>query len=485
MCGRCARLPKEAWGRADTNRAMSFEPTIEEQELLADTFASERTGMTRRELSAGVLLGLGLFAAVAALWLLQPVDSIDPLPAGLSVLVLVLASRVSFDTSFGFTGLTQVAFVPLLFAMPPAAVPLAVVFALALARVPDALRGQIPFSRLLQATGNAWFSVGPAAVFVAAGTAPLHAGAGLLIAALAAEFIGDFAASSLRFWLARGASLAMQLREAWVYLIDAALSGVGLVVARQVHTEPAAVLAVVPLLGLFALLAHERRQRLESLLELNNAYRGTALVLGDVVEADDSYTGRHCKSVLVLALEVAERLGVEGSERRNLEFAALLHDVGKISVPKEIVNKPGKLTEQEWEIIKAHTIEGQRILERVGGFMREVGLVVRSHHERWDGAGYPDRLAGEEIPEGARIIAACDTWNAMRTDRSYRRALSHEVAMAELLAASGTQLDPHVVEALVAVIVEGEVSGEELHLAPRSHSRLLLGAPETAGQPAA
>jgi HD-GYP domain-containing protein (c-di-GMP phosphodiesterase class II) len=92
------------------------------------------------------------------------------------------------------------------------------------------------------------------------------------------------------------------------------------------------------------------------------------------------------------------------------------------------------------------------MLSRVGGFMREVGMIVRSHHERWDGGGYPDGLAGEEIPLEARIITCCDSWNAMRTDRAYRRALSHEVALAELCAGSGTQFDPHVVQALLSVV---------------------------------
>ena len=103
-------------------------------------------------------------------------------------------------------------------------------------------------------------------------------------------------------------------------------------------------------------------------------------------------------------------------------------------------------------MIKTHTIEGERMLSRVGGFMREVGLIVRSHHERWDGGGYPDGLAGEAIPLEARIITCCDSWNAMRTDRSYRRALSREVALAELRAGCGTQFDPRVVAALLAVV---------------------------------
>ena len=108
-------------------------------------------------------------------------------------------------------------------------------------------------------------------------------------------------------------------------------------------------------------------------------------------------------------------------------------------------------------IIKTHTVEGQRMLERIGGFMGEVGQIVRSHHERWDGDGYPDGLAGEQIPLEARIIACCDSWSAMRTDRSYRKALSYEVARAEIVANSGRQFDPRVAEAFLRIV---EHSGE-------------------------
>ena len=240
----------------------------------------------------------------------------------------------------------------------------------------------------------------------------------------------------------RGVTFASVLSATWVYGIDAALSGVALLVAEDIHTTPMSAVALVPLLGLLAVFAHERHQRLQSMLELSSAYRGTALVLGDVIEADDGYTGEHCKSVVSLALEVAEHLGLSPERQRNLEFAALLHDVGKIAIPKEIINKPGKLDPHEWTIIKTHTVEGQKMLERVGGFMRQVGLIVRSHHERWDGGGYPDGLAGEDIPLEARIITCCDTWNAMRTDRPYRKALSHDVAVAELVSNAGGQFDP-------------------------------------------
>ena len=239
-------------------------------------------------------------------------------------------------------------------------------------------------------------------------------------------------------------------------MIDAALSGIALVVAEDIHTAPIAALSLVPLLGLLAVFAHERRKRLQSMLELSSAYRGTALVLGDVIEADDGYTGEHCKSVVSLALELAEQLGLSPERQRNLEFAALLHDVGKIAIPKEIINKPGKLDPHEWTIIKTHTLEGQKMLDRVGGFMREVGIIVRSHHERWDGGGYPDGLAGEQIPLEARIITCCDTWNAMRTDRPYRKALSHDVAVAELVANAGGQFDPYVVETFLKLVAPAE-----------------------------
>ena len=188
--------------------------------------------------------------------------------------------------------------------------------------------------------------------------------------------------------MVRRAPLREQLADArWVYSVDAALTpvallGVGVGVFGDGAWRP---LALMPLLALLAFFARERKARLEGIFELNRAYRGMAFVLGDVVEADDQYTGEHCKDVLELALAVGGQLGLDARRMRNLEFGALLHDVGKIAVPKEIINKPGTLTEDEFRIVKTHTIEGQRMLDRVGGFMREVGIIVRQHHERWDG----------------------------------------------------------------------------------------------------
>jgi HD-GYP domain-containing protein (c-di-GMP phosphodiesterase class II) len=169
-------------------------------------------------------------------------------------------------------------------------------------------------------------------------------------------------------------------------------------------------------------------------------------------EADDAYTGAHSHDVVSLVVAVSERLALDDAARRDAELTALLHGVGKVKVPKEILNKPGALTPQERAIVERHTTDGEQMLERVGGLLGHVGHLVRSCHERWDGAGYPDGLAGESIPLVSRIVCACDAFSAMRADRPYRRALSLESAVAELERCSGTQFDPAVVDALVAVV---------------------------------
>jgi putative nucleotidyltransferase with HDIG domain len=187
-------------------------------------------------------------------------------------------------------------------------------------------------------------------------------------------------------------------------------------------------------------------------VELGRAYRGTALLLRDLLEEDDEYTGHHTEDVVDLAGRVAEQMGVSEDVKRETELGALLHDIGKIHIPDAIINKPGKLDADEWAIMKTHTIEGQRMLDQVGGLLGTVGVVVRASHEDFDGTGYPDGLAGEQIPLAARIVSACDAFNAMTTTRSYRPAMPIEAAVAELRRCSGTQFDPHVIEALLVVV---------------------------------
>jgi HD-GYP domain-containing protein (c-di-GMP phosphodiesterase class II) len=432
---------------------MTKEPTLEEQQMLAETRRRADVKKAGGDLRVELAVNLVFIAAVAALFVLPSPQRWSPVGAVLSVIVMSLAVRVRFDTPFGFTVASQLAFVPMLFAIPMSFVPLAVAAVLATQILPRVLSGKIGPVRLLRSLANSWFAVGPALVFAIADVRPDAAGPLLLLAALLAQFAGDFLAAAVYFSIAQRVSMRSQLKGSlWVYAIDGALSVVGLVIAEELHTAPYVVLAVLPLLGLLRMFADERQARLGKLLELNETYRGTALLLGDVIAADDNYTGEHSEGVVGLALSVANALGLDPERRRNLEFGAMLHDVGKITIPKEIINKPGKLNPQEWEIVKTHPAEGQRMLERVGGFMTEVGEIVRAHHERWDGGGYPDGLAGEAIPLEARIITCCDSWSAMRTDRPYRGALSYEAAAEQMILHTGSQFDPAVVEAMLPVV---------------------------------
>jgi putative nucleotidyltransferase with HDIG domain len=264
-----------------------------------------------------------------------------------------------------------------------------------------------------------------------------------------AQFAFDFLGSAARAWVAFGIAPKAHVRlMAWVYGVDLALTTIALLTAIVAAEQPLALLVVLPLLALLAFLAQERRRRIDHALELGHAYRGTAFLLGDVIEADDEYTGNHSREVVSLTLAVADRLGLSARQRRSAELTALLHDVGKIRIPAEIINKPAALTAEERAVINTHTIEGERMLERVGGLLGEVGKLVRSCHERWDGQGYPDGLAGEDIPLVARIVCCCDAYNAMTTDRPYRAALPAAEALAEVEQNAGTQFDPRVVLAL-------------------------------------
>jgi len=247
--------------------------SLELQAVIADTLQEPGAKMTARERLVEAIVGGSFIATVACIWLLDPPHTFDLTAAAVCFVVLVAALRVRVDTPFGFTVPAQLAFVPLLFAMPVALVPIAVVAASALARVPDILSGETRLSRLGQSVGNAWFAVGPAAVFALARVPPDKASPALLVVALGAQFLVDFGVSGLRFAVGRGATLAAQLADSWVYVVDAGLSGIALLVAYDIHRAPLDPLALLPLLGLVAMFARERRERLESLLALNDAYR--------------------------------------------------------------------------------------------------------------------------------------------------------------------------------------------------------------------
>jgi len=165
----------------------------------------------------------------------------------------------------------------------------------------------------------------------------------------------------------------------------------------------------------------------------------------------DRYTGEHSNAVIEMAVGVARNLGCSETEVERIRAAALLHDIGKVAIPDRILHKPGPLTEEEWLLMREHPVIGERILRALPG-LGAVARIVRHEHERWDGRGYPDGLAGEAIPLGSRIVIAADTYHAITSDRPYRAARSHEEAVAELTRCAGSQFDPRVTATLVGFL---------------------------------
>jgi HD-GYP domain-containing protein (c-di-GMP phosphodiesterase class II) len=431
---------------------------VEHDALIEESRERAKTPLERRDSIVTALSAVGYLAAAATLQVFFPGDR-HPSVALLALLVAAyaVASKVEFEVGIGSAIPTQLVFVPMLFLLPPAMIPLSVAVGLLLGSVSDYLRGQDHPERALVIVASCWHAVGAALVIALAGE-PEAAWAvwPVLLAAVLAEFAFDFFGSAARAWFAFGIPPTAHVRlMAWVYGVDLALTPIALLTAIVAEDQPLALLVVLPLLALLAFLAQERKHRIDHALELGHAYRGTAFLLGDVIEADDEYTGSHSRQVVTLTLAVADRLGLSARQRRSAELTALLHDVGKIRIPAEIINKPGALSAEERAVINTHTIEGERMLDRVGGLLGEVGRLVRSCHERWDGGGYPDGLAGETIPLVARIVCCCDAYNAMTTDRPYRAALPEREALAEVERNSGTQFDPRVVSALAVAVSAG------------------------------
>jgi len=184
---------------------------------------------------------------------------------------------------------------------------------------------------------------------------------------------------------------------------------------------------------------------------LESYYVGTMASLQDAVEAKDHYTRGHTDRVMELAVALAMAVGIEGAELKTLQYAAALHDLGKLAVPEGILTKPDRLLPSEYAIMKEHPARADSILSHLR-FLDSARLIIRSHHERYDGKGYPDGLSGEEIPLGGRILTIVDSYDAMTSTRPYRKAMSPSEAMAEIRAGAGTQFDPRLVVAFVRVM---------------------------------
>jgi putative nucleotidyltransferase with HDIG domain len=419
------------------------------------SLADSRRRMDARQRRVELASALLSILAAAALAVLADAERAFDLPlAAAFVACYVGMASVAFNVGAGYVVPTQLIFIPMLLLLPTPFVPLLVIIAAVLARLPSVIRAEAVAQRLVLAINDATFALAPAVVLVALGAQLPDWGAWpAYVAAVAVQFGADALREAARARLTGILPVRVMLAEVYeACRLDALLIPIGLLAAFAAVDAPATALLVLPLVALLAVFARERDAGIAQTLELGRAYRGTALLLCDLLEEDDEYTGHHTQDVVELSMRVADELGVDEHVRSQTEMGALLHDIGKIHIPDAIINKAGPLDDEEWAVMKTHTIEGQKMLDRVGGLLGTVGLVVRASHERFDGRGYPDGLAGEEIPFAARIVAVCDSFNAMTTTRSYRKAMPVADAVAELRRCSGSQFDPVVVEALLAVI---------------------------------
>jgi diguanylate cyclase (GGDEF)-like protein/putative nucleotidyltransferase with HDIG domain len=184
---------------------------------------------------------------------------------------------------------------------------------------------------------------------------------------------------------------------------------------------------------------------------VSDGHRDVIGALASALTERDRYTGDHSHDVVEMAGSVAERLGLSAEEVHHVRAAALLHDIGKVAIPDHILNKPGKLDDEEWKLMRQHPEIGERILRAIPG-LGSIARIVRHEHESFDGGGYPDKLAGDQIPIGSRIILACDAYHAMITDRPYRKGMSHREAVDELARCAGKQFDPDVTGILIGYL---------------------------------
>src|ERR1700704_2528004 len=292
----------------------------------------------------------------------------------------------------------------------------------------------------------------------------------LLMAAALVFFLANTLPISLVIALTEGKSSRRVWSECYFwsfpyYLVGAAAVGLVGLINRQAGWQTS--LLVLPLIywvyrsyRLYLGRLEVEKRHVEEIASLNMR---TIEALALAIEAKDHTTHQHLQRVRVYALEIGKELVLSESETEALRAAALLHDIGKLAVPEHIINKPGRLTQAEFEKMKVHPMVGAEILERVA-FPYPVAPIVRSHHERWDGTGYPEGLKGEEIPIGARILAVVDCLDALASDRQYRPAMALGAAMAKVSEEAGSWFDPKVVEILERRYIELEHMAQSVEL---------------------
>src|SRR3954447_12864352 len=345
-------------------------------ELVRDTRERvKRSGLEARARTVFAVGGLvALAAIVACAALVDAGPSFSLFLTALFAVLYALACRVTFEIGIGSAIPTQLILVPMLFALPIGVVPAVVALGLVLQTLADRPWPLRRPERVFPLFASAAHALGPVLVIAYVGGLPLRWSAWpIYLASLLAQFAFDYGNALLNVTANKVSIRTVTPFMRLIYLVDAMLAPIGLAVAFATRMHPALVVLVLPLVALLRNFARERKQRIDNALELSDAYRGTAFLLGDVVEADDAYTGSHSRHVVDLVLGVADRLGLDAAQRPRGGVGAPAPDVGKVKIPPEIINKPGALDEREWAVMRTHTILGEQMLEQIGGLLGEVG----------------------------------------------------------------------------------------------------------------
>jgi HD-GYP domain-containing protein (c-di-GMP phosphodiesterase class II) len=264
-------------------------------------------------------------------------------------------------------------------------------------------------------------------------------------------------AALLPLWTAMAVALlaavaaAVPLLAGWSALYERSLLVLLCVIGLIIYTQ-------TRLLGSLGRQKHAAEDRAR---QIEESFMTTLGAVSSMVYGSDRFTESHSRATAMLAVAVGQHLGLKARAMRQLEYAALLHDVGKVGLPSQLLNKPGPLTSDELALVHEHPVIAERILSRVPS-LKAICPIVRAQYERWNGSGYPDGLAGEAIPLGGRIIHVCAAFHAMSSERPYRPALTTDQIIRELRSQAGSQFDPRVVEAVVAIVQPGEVGAANL-----------------------
>lgn len=411
---------------------------------------SQRSANLQKMVPALILLSFFNGAGIVGLWLLWPVSGLSLEQVFICVvfvLLIVVSEQLAIDLPVPSTRITVSVSSALTFAAVLTLGPVVGVFVSVLGTlIDDLLERRESIKILVNANNFALQGIiaGPVYFLIADDGTPLSSlknfGAMLLagflssgVETLLLAFVLSVASGTSAWYLWRSMARGLLVE----FLALPALGSLFPILARE---HPLAlVLMVIPLLGPYLAFRDYR--------QLHHETQNTFELLADILDRRDPYTAAHSQRVAQLtALILDEFPHLSAEEREAIISAARIHDLGKVATSDLILRKPGRLTDDEFAAIKRHPVDGSEILSHLSPY-RHIVEIVRHHHERWDGRGYPDGLAGEAIPFGSRVIAVADTYDAMTTERPYRRALSHEEALAELRRGAGTQFDPAVVAA--------------------------------------